>query len=66
MEFKDAYAAMKCGSKVRRHGWQGYWEWDGTTIWMHCRDGFVLDIRQTDDVNFTLSNILASDWEICG
>lgn len=31
---------------------------------MHCKDGRVLDIRDTDCVKFTFDNISANDWEI--
>lgn len=31
---------------------------------MYCKDGKVLDIRETDDVDFTFSNIIRDDWEI--
>lgn len=65
MGFKDAYKLMKRGCLVRRHGWKGYWYWDAhkSTIILMCGDGRVLDIRETEDVDFTMSNILADDWE---
>lgn len=31
---------------------------------IHCKDGKVLDIRDTEDVDFTMSNILANGWEV--
>ena len=65
MTFKEAYRLMKSGCLVRRRGWGGYWYWDAhkNTIILNCKDGRVLDIRETEDVDFTLSNILADDWE---
>ena len=65
MDFKQAYKLMKRGCLVRRRGWEGYWYWDvhkGTIIIM-CVDGRILDIRETEDVNFTMNNILSDDWE---
>ena len=50
------------GLRFKRAEWEGYWEWKDGTILMHCAEGRVLDIRKTEDVAFTLENILASDW----
>lgn len=50
------------GLKYKRPEWKGYWEWKDGTILMHCSDGKVLDIRETEDVAFTLENVLAADW----
>ena len=33
---------------------------------MHCKDGRVLDIRESEDVGYTLGHILRDDWEIVG
>ena len=49
--------------KMKRAAWKGYWEWRDGTIFMHCEDGRVMDIRETEDVEFTLENILANDWQ---
>lgn len=64
MTFKRAYEAMKQGDKVKLPEWGGYWKWENDTIMMYCKDGKVLDIRETDDVDFTFSNIIRDDWEI--
>lgn len=65
MSFGEVWTAMYAnGLRVRRRGWEGYWEWRHGTIMIHCRDGSVLDIRHTDDPAFTFSNIAAEDWEI--
>ena len=65
MDFKQAFKLMKRGCLVRRHGWKGYWYWDAhkKTIMMMCADGPAMDIRATEDVEFTMSNILSDDWE---
>ena len=64
MNFRATLFRMKnYGAKMKRANWKGYWEWRDNTIFMHCEDGRVLDIRETDDVAFTLDNILANDWE---
>lgn len=52
------------GMAIKRPAWEGYWQIspDRSTILMYCRDGEVLDIRETKRVFYTLDNILADDW----
>lgn len=64
MNFGKALEALKAGSKVKLPSWAGYWQKEGDTIMMHCKDGQVLDIRETKDVFYTLGNIASEDWEI--
>lgn len=66
MKFADAFEIMKTGCHVKRPAWRGYWEYDsdGDRIMMHCGDGRVLELRETDDLSFTLGNILSDDWLI--
>lgn len=65
MNFGEALECLKNGLSVRRSHWAGYWKKDGDTVKMHCRDGRVLDIRETEDVFYTLQNIASEDWEAC-
>jgi hypothetical protein len=55
-------------SKIKRKSWQGFWELVGeyntTKIIIHCADGKTLEIRETDDILFTLMNVCADDWEV--
>lgn len=66
MYFRDVAQDMLLGKKIAREKWLGYWEWDdkADTIMMHCQNGLVLDIRQTEDVAFTLKNMLLDDWKV--
>jgi hypothetical protein len=64
MEFKKAYEAMKTGGAVKLPEWKGYWKYENGTIMMYCKDGEVIDIRETDNVDYTLTNILRDDWEL--
>lgn len=73
MNFKEAFKAMKAGTKVKLPSWGGYWFWDAEkeTIMMQCRpkdtdkgQGDLLDIRETQRVEYTLSNILSDEWLI--
>lgn len=65
MDFKQAFELMKQGQKMKRKEWKGYWKWNlmDHTIVMHCNDETTLDIRNTENVEFTISNILSNDWE---
>lgn len=72
MTFAEALKAMKTGAKVKLPTWGGYWYWDSEkeTIMMQCRDkdngekGDLLDIRDTQMVEYTLNNILSNEWLI--
>lgn len=73
MNFKEAFKAMKAGHKVKLPSWGGFWFWDAEkeTIMMQCRpkdsdkgQGDLLDIRETQRVEYTLSNILSDEWQI--
>ena len=66
MEFVKALEALKKGYKVKLPTWKGYWAKEGDTIKMHCKDGRVLDIRESEDVFYTLSNIVSDEWEVVG
>ena len=73
MTFSEAFKAMKAGAKVKLPSWGGYWFWDAEkqSIMMQCRpkdtdkgQGDLLDIRETQRVEYTLSNILSDEWLI--
>ena len=66
MRFNDAFKAMKEGHKVKLPSWAGYWVYDpdGDRIWMHCKDGRILEIRETEVLSYTLENICSDEWVI--
>ena len=67
MNFAGAIFALQRGHKVKRHHWSGYWYLAPIsipTIMMHTYDGREIDIRQTSDIIYTLSNCACDDWEI--
>ena len=66
MNFGTALEALKAGYQVKLPSWAGYWQKEGDTIAMHCKDGTVLDIRETKDVFYTLGNIVSNEWEVVG
>lgn len=71
MKFCEAFALMKQGVPMKLPSWGGYWCWnkEEETIEMHCRPKdsdkgqcAVLDIRETQRVEYTLNNILSDEW----
>lgn len=64
MKFKEVLKLMKEGKKVKLPSWGGYWFWDKEkkTVMMHCKDNTILDIRETQVVEYTLSNICSDEW----
>ena len=64
MEFKKALELMKQGMKMKLPSWGGYWYWDDEkkTVIMHTKEGKEMDIRETERVIYTLSNILDDGW----
>lgn len=64
MKFKEALKLMKEGNKVKLPSWGGYWFWDKEkeTVMIHCKDNTVLDIRETQVVEYTLSNVCSDEW----
>ena len=66
MKFSEAFKLMKQGAKVKLPGWGGFWYWDAEkkTIIMHTKDGEEMDIRETQVVDYTFSNVACDDWVI--
>jgi hypothetical protein len=64
MEFKHAFKLMKDGIKVKLPSWAGFWAWENGTIMMHCKDGKVIDIRETEVPDYTFTNVGSDEWTI--
>lgn len=70
MKFKEALKLAKEGNKIKLPSWRGYWAWENDTIMMHCfkedsdTGEELLDIRQTERVEYTLLNVASEEWEI--
>lgn len=66
MRFQEALKEMKQGKKCKLPSWAGFWCWDDDkqTIMMHCKDGRVLDIRETEVAEYTLGNVCSDEWII--
>lgn len=66
MKFTEAFKMMKAGAKVKLPSWGGYWYWDSEkeTIMMCTKDNELLDIRETQVVEYTTMNICSDEWVI--
>ena len=64
MIFAEALKTMKGGKGVKLPSWGGYWWWDeeSQTILMYTKDGDCMDIRETQNVENTIQNILSDEW----
>lgn len=62
MKFSEAYEALKQGAKIKMPEWAGFWAMEDGNIKMHCKDGRVMDIRETEDIDYTLGFIMREDW----
>lgn len=69
MNFASALFSLMRGHKIGRKHWTGYWiltkdDNGKDVVEMHCYDGKVINLLDTEDVLYTLSNIASDDWEI--
>lgn len=66
MSFVKALELMKQGYKVKLPSWGGYWYWDSDkdTVMIRTKDDELLDIRETQVVAYTLSNVASDEWVI--
>ena len=64
MLFREAFDLMKKGMKVKLPSWAGYWYWskEKQTIIIHTKNGKEMDIRETQVVDYTFSNVACDDW----
>lgn len=64
MLFREAFDLMKKGMKVKLPSWAGYWYWskEKQTIIIHTKNGEEMDIRETQVVDYTFSNVACDDW----
>ncbi len=64
MKFAEALKEMKRGIPMKLPSWGGYWCWDAEkeTIIIYTKDNERLDIRETQRVEYTLSNVLSDEW----
>lgn len=64
LSFNEAYAAMRAGAFVRRHGYKGYWEYNKETEseFIHLpNNGKTINYGK---LSLTMKDCAATDWEI--
>ena len=63
MKFEQAYLQMLKGKKVARPCFEGYWCIEGYKgkLNIHTREGKTLE---TGELDLTVKNCLAEDWEV--
>lgn len=64
MTFKDLLAEFITGTPIKRKPWRGYWVYKNGRVEMHIKTGEITDLQSTQDILFTISNILQDDWEV--
>lgn len=64
MNFASALISMQRGHKVRRHHWTGYWMISDNEIIMYTYNNEAINIRDSKDMLYTVSNMACDDWEI--
>ena len=65
MDFTSAFVSMQQGHKVTRTTWSGYWCIRNGEIIMVTREGKAVNLRQSPDMIYTISNMLCDDWGVC-
>lgn len=66
MRFQAAYSYLKRGHDVKLPEWGGFWRWNKGTqsIDIYTRNNGILDIRATQDVDYTIGFTFRDDWEL--
>lgn len=66
MKFSEAFEAMKSGKKIKLAHWKGYWCLENGKVMMHCKNGEIIDLQDSKDIIYTLSNIASDEWVVLG
>lgn len=66
MTFKELFPEFISGTPIKRKTWGGYWKYNPRirNVEMYNADQTLVLLTATEDVLFTLSNIVADDWEV--
>ncbi len=65
MDFTSAFVSMQQGHKVTRTTWKGYWCILNGEIIIVTKDGKAVNLRESPDMMYTISNMLCDDWGVC-
>lgn len=66
MKFQAAFSYLKRGHAIALPEWGGFWQWDSEkkSIKMHTRKGDIIDIRDSEDMDYTISFMFRDDWHL--
>lgn len=64
MNFAGAFISLQRGHRIRRKHWTGYWVVEEGEVFMHTFDGKSINIRESEDMMYTISNMACDDWVI--
>lgn len=65
MKFASAFISLQRGHRIRRYHWSGYWYLNNDKeVIIHTHDDRELNLRDTNDILYTISNMAYDDWEI--
>lgn len=64
MNFASALFSLKRGFKIKRKDWIGYWQLEDGKVIIHCKDGRVFNLVDSEDILFTIEQMACDDWEV--
>ena len=66
MNFKEAFKEMRKGNDIKLPSWKGFWKWNDEkkTIMMHCKDGKVINVFDTEQYEYTLQHLASDEFII--
>lgn len=64
MNFASAFISLQRGHKIKRKHWTGYWVLEGNEIIMHTYNDKTINICDSDDILYTVSNMACDNWKI--
>ena len=66
MTFNQLFPYFAVGVPIKRKPWLGYWRYatDTNSITMYTKEGLIIPLVETNDILYTISNIVTDDWEI--
>lgn len=66
MKFEAAFAYLKRGHDIALPEWGGFWRWNDEkkTVMMHTRKGDVLDMRGSNNMDYTIGFMFRDDWQL--
>lgn len=62
--FYDLFVQFVAGTPIKRKDWGGYWKYNEGNIYIFTKTGEVINLRNSEDIIFTLSHLGMHDWEI--